>query len=137
MTSEIINDTAITVCVMLVYKCVPARDVQNNSTSHPQFEMIYFILPSYVHYPIPGKVKLQQVKLFYCCIVTSSSNVILHLPPEKTNLQLILHITKYYNLPGKLNLQQNCLLVVMVPIMCVLHLPQAKLKVMLVLHLDI
>ena len=125
------------VCDVGIQMCTCQGCAKQQHTSHPQFEMINFILPSYVHYLIPGKVKLQQVKLSHYCIVASSSSMILHLPPEKTNLQLILHITKYYNLPGKLNLQQCCLLVVMVPIMCVLHLPQAKLKVMLILHLDI
>ena len=90
-----------------------------------------------MHYLIPDKVKLQQVKLFHYCIIASSSSVILHLPSEKTDLQLILHITKYYDLPDKLNLQQNCLLVVIVPIMCALHLPPDRLKVMQILHFDI
>ena len=89
--------------------------------------MMHFNLPSYVHYLIPGKVKVQQVKLFHCCIVTSSSSsVILHLPPKKTTLLLILHITMYYYLPGKINLQQNCLLVALVPMMRVLHIPRDK-----------
>ena len=107
-------------CVSKIH-LAPTRDVQNNNTSHYlQFEMMYFNLLSHVHYLIPRKVKLQEVKLFYYCIAASSS--------EKTNLHLRLHITKYYYLPGKLNLQQNCLLVVMVPIMCVLHLPTDKLS---------
>ena len=94
-------------CEILVYKCVnkihlaPTRDVQNNSTSHhPQFEMMNFNLPSYVYYLIPSKVKLQQVKLSHYFIVTSSSSEILYPPPKMTNLQLILHITKYFYLPG-------------------------------------
>ena len=59
--------------------------------------------------------------------------MILYVPPERTNLLLILLITIYYYLPGGLNLQLNCLLVVLVPIIYVLHLPSDNLKVMLIM----
>ena len=96
-------------CTKQQHLTLSARDVQNNNTSHhPQFEMMHFNLLTFLNNMLhlrSGKLKLQQVKRFHCCIVTSSSRVILHLPPKNTKL---------HYLPGKPNLQQNCLLVVMV-----------------------